>query len=219
MFGEDFLGLRELGITSELGVSTLSVPKKLLRPKGTRMGAGSSLPYVKPLLACSLLPRSSTVFLFAVQKQTDGTSTTLPTATSIRPTRVNEDGRRSYWTLATFLQVSFRYPRTISAYSLQTPTSHRGWHHSGQGSFDITTYTIYLRASATATSPFLDTTTADCATAYTVSITCITRSSGRCAEPGPNEDGTSWADRWWEIDERCHEEETEEGERSHVAGN
>ena len=50
MYGEDFLGLRELGITSELGVSTLSVPKKLLRAKGTRMGAGSSLPYVEPAL-------------------------------------------------------------------------------------------------------------------------------------------------------------------------
>ena len=47
MVGEDFLGLRELGIASELGISNLSVPKKLLRPKGTRMGAGNSLPYVK----------------------------------------------------------------------------------------------------------------------------------------------------------------------------
>ncbi|KAF9783848.1 hypothetical protein BJ322DRAFT_1007972 [Thelephora terrestris] len=42
MVGEDFLGLR--GIASELGISSLSVPKKLLRPKGGRMGAGSSLP-------------------------------------------------------------------------------------------------------------------------------------------------------------------------------
>ena len=50
MYGEDFLGLRELGITSELGVSTLSVPKKLLRAKGARMGAGNSLPYVEPAL-------------------------------------------------------------------------------------------------------------------------------------------------------------------------
>jgi len=42
--GEDFLGLRELGITSELGVSSLSIPKKLLRPKGARIGAGNTLP-------------------------------------------------------------------------------------------------------------------------------------------------------------------------------
>ena len=55
MFGEDFLGLRELGIASELGVSSLSVPKKLLRPKGARMGAGSSLPY-EPLLVFCILP-------------------------------------------------------------------------------------------------------------------------------------------------------------------
>ncbi|KAI0074871.1 hypothetical protein K474DRAFT_1499959 [Panus rudis PR-1116 ss-1] len=32
-FGEDFLGLRELGIAHEFGLSTLSVPKKLLRGK------------------------------------------------------------------------------------------------------------------------------------------------------------------------------------------
>jgi len=59
MFGEDFLGLRELGIASELGVSSLSVPKKLLRPKGARMGAGSSLPYVEPLLVFYPLAYSS----------------------------------------------------------------------------------------------------------------------------------------------------------------
>ena len=53
MYGEDFLGLRELGIASELGVSSLSVPKKLLRPKGARMGAGSSLPCVEPLFVSS----------------------------------------------------------------------------------------------------------------------------------------------------------------------
>lgn len=31
--GEDFLGLKELGIASEFGLSSLSVPKKLLRGK------------------------------------------------------------------------------------------------------------------------------------------------------------------------------------------
>ena len=53
MYGEDFLGLRELGITSELGVSSLSVPKKLLRAKGARMGPGSSLPCVDPAFVSS----------------------------------------------------------------------------------------------------------------------------------------------------------------------
>lgn len=32
-FGEDFLGLRELGIAEEFGLSSLSVPKKLLKGK------------------------------------------------------------------------------------------------------------------------------------------------------------------------------------------
>jgi transcriptional activator SPT7 len=32
-FGEDFLGLRELGIASEFGLTSLSVPKKLLKGK------------------------------------------------------------------------------------------------------------------------------------------------------------------------------------------
>ncbi|KII95476.1 hypothetical protein PLICRDRAFT_150218 [Plicaturopsis crispa FD-325 SS-3] len=36
-FGEDFLGLRELGIAAELGMSDLSIPKRLL--KGKRKGA------------------------------------------------------------------------------------------------------------------------------------------------------------------------------------
>lgn len=65
MFGEDFLGLRELGIASELGVSSLSVPKKLLRPKGARTGAGSSLPYVDAFLVFYLVVRSSVVPPFA----------------------------------------------------------------------------------------------------------------------------------------------------------
>ncbi|OCH89427.1 hypothetical protein OBBRIDRAFT_819742 [Obba rivulosa] len=35
-FGEDFLGLRELGIAAEFGLSSLSIPKKLLKGKGNR---------------------------------------------------------------------------------------------------------------------------------------------------------------------------------------
>ena len=31
--GEDYLGLRELGIAAEFGMSSLSIPKKLLRGK------------------------------------------------------------------------------------------------------------------------------------------------------------------------------------------
>lgn len=33
-FGEDFLGLRELGIAAEFGLSSLTIPKKLLKGKG-----------------------------------------------------------------------------------------------------------------------------------------------------------------------------------------
>ncbi|KAJ6626723.1 hypothetical protein B0H10DRAFT_2211001 [Mycena sp. CBHHK59/15] len=38
--GEDYLGLRELGIAAEFGMSSLSIPKKLLRGK-KRLGVGS----------------------------------------------------------------------------------------------------------------------------------------------------------------------------------
>ncbi|EKM53685.1 uncharacterized protein PHACADRAFT_47290, partial [Phanerochaete carnosa HHB-10118-sp] len=43
-FGEDFLGLRELGIAAEFGLSSLSVPKKLLKSKnkGAAQGAPSA---------------------------------------------------------------------------------------------------------------------------------------------------------------------------------
>ena len=32
-YGEDFFGLRELGIAEELGLSSLTIPKKLLKSK------------------------------------------------------------------------------------------------------------------------------------------------------------------------------------------
>ncbi|KAK7057323.1 hypothetical protein R3P38DRAFT_2840584 [Favolaschia claudopus] len=40
--GEDYLGLRELGIAAEFGMSSLSIPKKLLRSK-RRVGVGGGL--------------------------------------------------------------------------------------------------------------------------------------------------------------------------------
>lgn len=45
-FDEDFLGLRELGIAAELGLSSLSVPKRLL--KGKPGGGTSATKYVFP---------------------------------------------------------------------------------------------------------------------------------------------------------------------------
>lgn len=126
MFGEDFLGLRELGIASELGVSNLSVPKKLLRPKGARMGPGSSLPYVETLLMPYLLAYSFMVPLFGKQKQTNGTTASFSAATPLRSARINEDGRRSHWSLATLLQVSLRCSCTISSHCVQILAPHRG---------------------------------------------------------------------------------------------
>ena len=151
--------------------------------------------------------------LFTLQKQTNRTSATLPTTATIRPARVNEGGERSYWTLATFLQIPFRCPRTISSYTPQSSAAHRGWRHNDRRPFDIPIYTNHSRATVTTTSPIPNTITAERAAAYTASTTNSALPSGRCADPGPDEDGTSRADCWGEIDERCHKEETKEGER------
>ncbi|KAH8103455.1 hypothetical protein BXZ70DRAFT_925723 [Cristinia sonorae] len=50
-FGEDFLGLRELGIAAEFGLSSLSVPKKLLKgkSKGTKEELSAAKPSEPPL--------------------------------------------------------------------------------------------------------------------------------------------------------------------------
>ncbi len=54
--GEDFLGLRELGIASEFGLSSLSIPKRLLKGKKNAKGPnatyGSLSPPLPPLLTC-----------------------------------------------------------------------------------------------------------------------------------------------------------------------
>ena len=46
MLGEDYLGLRELGIAAEFGMSSLSIPKRLLKGK---KGKGVVAAYVLPL--------------------------------------------------------------------------------------------------------------------------------------------------------------------------
>ena len=48
-FGEDFLGLRELGIADEFGLSSLTIPRKLLKGK-TRPGLKGAEAYVFILL-------------------------------------------------------------------------------------------------------------------------------------------------------------------------
>ena len=54
-FGDDFLGLRELGIAAEFGLSSLSIPKRLLKGKKTGAKDGpavyvisSFVPYHSP---------------------------------------------------------------------------------------------------------------------------------------------------------------------------
>lgn len=47
-FGEDFLGLRELGIASELGLSSLTIPKKLLKGKHKQHNAQEMKPKEPP---------------------------------------------------------------------------------------------------------------------------------------------------------------------------
>jgi len=89
MFREDFLGLREFGIASELGVSNLSVPERLLRPKGVRMGAGSSLPYVEIFLVLYLLARSSVVPSFA-SRRSKLMEPPPPPFVPLEPTRVKD---------------------------------------------------------------------------------------------------------------------------------
>ncbi|KAF7308941.1 SAGA complex protein [Mycena kentingensis (nom. inval.)] len=52
--GEDYLGLRELGIASEFGMSSLSIPKKLLRRR--RAMAAANVPAAPPPLPYPLPP-------------------------------------------------------------------------------------------------------------------------------------------------------------------
>ncbi|TFK71075.1 hypothetical protein BDN72DRAFT_487042 [Pluteus cervinus] len=63
LLGEDYLGLRELGIAAELGMSSVSIPKKLLRKKGNQKSASAAAkpkepppPYPPP---APLLPLTS----------------------------------------------------------------------------------------------------------------------------------------------------------------
>lgn len=51
-FGEDFLGLRELGIAEELGMSSLTIPKKLLKGRNKGQNKSSSAVYVLSHLLC-----------------------------------------------------------------------------------------------------------------------------------------------------------------------
>lgn len=47
-FGEDFLGLRELGIAAEFGLNSLTIPKRLLKGKNKAGVTDGPLAYVNP---------------------------------------------------------------------------------------------------------------------------------------------------------------------------
>ncbi|KAI5116535.1 hypothetical protein M0805_009046 [Coniferiporia weirii] len=55
-FGDDFLGLRELGIASELGLQSLTIPKKLLKGKNRQRGAQDGAKPSEPPLPYPLPP-------------------------------------------------------------------------------------------------------------------------------------------------------------------
>ncbi|KAJ7043378.1 hypothetical protein C8F04DRAFT_1229515 [Mycena alexandri] len=54
--GEDYLGLRELGIAAEFGMQSLSIPKKLLRGKKRAMGGAANAAPAPPPLPFPLPP-------------------------------------------------------------------------------------------------------------------------------------------------------------------
>ena len=82
--GEDFLGLRELGIAAEFGLSSLSVPKRLLR--GKRNAKGANAAYDLPLC----LPPPRTHALLSVQFKVCRASATIPPTTIFYYTYLGE---------------------------------------------------------------------------------------------------------------------------------
>ena len=75
-FGEDFFGLKELGIADEFGLSSLTIPKRLL--KGKKGGIKEDPSAYALSLSTSVVPLSENSF----QCETYRTSATLP-ATSV----------------------------------------------------------------------------------------------------------------------------------------
>ena len=57
-FGEDFLGLRELGIAAEFGLNNLTIPKKLLKGKNksaSQAGPSACVPIPHSVLVVFIL--------------------------------------------------------------------------------------------------------------------------------------------------------------------
>ena len=87
-FGEDFLGLRELGIAEEFGMSSLTIPKKLLKGKNKGQIKSSSAAYVfnQPLLLFFRL----NLIVVVTQCSIDGTSFAVPSSSCLCSTRLKE---------------------------------------------------------------------------------------------------------------------------------
>ena len=113
-FGEDFLGLRALGIADEFGLSSLSVPKKLLRGKN-KPKAGPEA-YVYTLSSC-LRPHIYTFLSF--QCQAYRTSSSLPSPTSFHPSGFQKP-RQPNWSPQTLLPTTYLRPRAHICTSTST---------------------------------------------------------------------------------------------------
>lgn len=89
-FGEDFLGLRELGIEAEFGLQSLAIPKKLLKGKKQGQVDGPSA-YVPHSYALDIL-----LLTTGYQCKAYRTTATVSPASSIRALGL-EDSRHPDW--------------------------------------------------------------------------------------------------------------------------
>jgi hypothetical protein len=115
-FGEDFLGLRELGIAAEYGLSKLSIPKRLLKGKGRGENKHTSSAYVP--FACR---HSESMNNLPLQYESRRTPATVPAAPTICTAELHKI-RRSNRPAQTILPRTFCL--TLYIYPVDTnPTS------------------------------------------------------------------------------------------------
>lgn len=111
-FGEDFLGLRELGIAEEFGLTSLTIPKKLLKGKGKggfKEGASAYVIYIhRPIIEIKPCP---------FQLKAVRTPSPIPTPTSIYTPRFETNRRPDRSSQAVLC------PTDICPYQPQSSTS------------------------------------------------------------------------------------------------
>lgn len=115
--GDDFLGLRELGIAAEFGLSSLTIPKRLLKGKNKNAAQAGPAEYVFIFFRSSsiryvpaLLIFSFHVFFTLSQRQTLRTTSAIPPASTIHPSEF-EESRGSDRSAQTILPTTLRNPR------------------------------------------------------------------------------------------------------------